>query len=72
MVLPHPQVHAHACDAPVFLIRPESALRDASPAPLRLSVSLGQGWDIDVQIRKRRDGTAVHQLYFATGPGWVT
>lgn len=36
-------VHAHACDAPVFLIRLESALRDASPAPLRLSVSLGQG-----------------------------
>lgn len=48
------QVHAHSCDAPVFLFRPETALRDTSPAPLRLSVQLGAGWDIDVRIRKRR------------------
>lgn len=48
------QVHAHSCDAPVFLFRPETALRDTSPAPLRLSVQLGEGWDIDVRIRKRR------------------
>lgn len=63
------QVHAHACDALVFLIRPESALRDASPAPLRLSVSLGHGWDIDVQIRKRRGGAAVEVMHLNAVPG---
>jgi len=55
------QVHAHSCDAPVFLFRPEAAARDTSPAPLRLSVKPGVGWHIDVQIRKRR-GSAVEDV----------
>lgn len=56
------QVHALRCDAPVFLFRPESALRDASPAPLRLSVALGAHWDLEVQIRKRRGASTEQRL----------
>ena len=55
------QVHAHSCDVPVFLFRPETALRDASPAPLRLLVKPGPGWQIDVQVSKRR-GSAVDEV----------
>src|SRR5690606_19237325 len=58
------QVLALHCDAPVFVFRPESALRAASPAPLRLSVALGQSWGLEVRIRKRRGAStdAVLQL----------
>lgn len=51
------QVHSASCDAPVFLLRPETALRDTSPAPLRVSLALGTGWQLDVRIRKRRGST---------------
>ncbi|WP_431153181.1 translesion DNA synthesis-associated protein ImuA [Acidovorax facilis] len=51
------QVHSQSCDAPVFIVRPETALRDTSAAPLRVSVTLGAGWNIDVRIRKRRGAT---------------
>jgi protein ImuA len=34
------QVHAQACDSPVFLFRPATAQQDASPAPLRLLVDV--------------------------------
>ncbi len=63
------QVQAHHCDAPVFLFRPEAALRDASPAPLRVSVALGAGWDIDLRIRKRRGATAEEVLHLKAIPG---
>jgi protein ImuA len=48
------QVHAQSCDAPVFLFRPATALHDASPAPLRVYVDLGTGWQLDVKVFKRR------------------
>lgn len=48
------QVHAQSCQSPVFLFRPTGAQREASPAPLRLLASLGSGWNIHVQILKRR------------------
>lgn len=48
------QVHAGSCDAPAFLLRPITAERDASAAPLRVSVSLGDSWNLNVQILKRR------------------
>lgn len=51
------QVHAQSCDAPVFIVRPETALLDTSAAPLRVSVALGAGWNIDLRIRKRRGAT---------------
>lgn len=62
------QVHAHSCDAPVFLFRPETALRDTSPAPLRLSVRPGVGWHIDVQVRKRRGASLDEVLHLPAMP----
>jgi len=48
------QVHAQSCDCPVFLLRPEAAQRDASPAPLRVLATLGPDWSLHVQLLKRR------------------
>jgi protein ImuA len=53
------QVHAQSCDCPVFLFRPESAQIDASPAPLRVLVTLGMDWELKVQILKRKG--AIHE-----------
>lgn len=63
------QVHAQSCDAPVFVIRPETALRDTSAAPLRVSVAMGAGWNIDVRIRKRRGTTFDGVLELLAMPG---
>ena len=48
------QVHAQACDAPVFLFRPALAQCQASPAPLRVLATLGERWQLNVQVLKRR------------------
>lgn len=45
------QVHAQSCDAPVFIVRPETALRDTSAASLRVSVALGAGWNASSWIK---------------------
>jgi protein ImuA len=50
------QVHSQTCSCPVFLFRPEAALRETSPAPLRVIASLGQDWQISVDIPKRKGG----------------
>lgn len=55
------QVHAAACDAPAFLFRPSTALRDSSAAPLRVTVTTGPGWDLEVRIPKRK-GAALDQV----------
>lgn len=62
------QVQALHCDAPVFVFRPEAALRDASPAPLRVSVTLGESWGIDLRIRKRRGASADEVLHLRALP----
>ncbi|MEG1768661.1 MAG: translesion DNA synthesis-associated protein ImuA [Comamonas sp.] len=62
------QVQALHCDAPVFVFRPEAALRDASPAPLRVSVALGKSWGIDLRIRKRRGASADEVLHLRALP----
>jgi protein ImuA len=62
------QVQALHCDAPVFVFRPESALRDASPAPLRVSVALGRSWGLDLRIRKRRGASVDQVLHLAAAP----
>ena len=62
------QIHAQSCDAPVFLFRPTGTLGDASPAPLRVSVSLAQGWDLEVRIPKRRGASLDGTLYLAALP----
>ena len=61
-------VQALHCDAPVFVFRPEAALRDASPAPLRVSVALGKSWGIDLRIRKRRGASADEVLHLRALP----
>ena len=62
------QVQALHCDAPVFVFRPEAALRDASPAPLRVSVALGKSWGIELRIRKRRGASADEVLHLRALP----
>lgn len=48
------QVCAQSCEALVFLFRPAAAQFEASPAPLRILASLGEGWQLNVQVLKRR------------------
>ncbi len=48
------QVHAQACEGPVFIFRPQTALREASAAPLRVTLDLGPGWDLQLRVPKRR------------------
>ena len=62
------QIHAQSCGAPVFLFRPASVLGDTSPAPLRVSVALAGGWDLEVRIPKRRGASLDEPLYLAAMP----
>ncbi|ARU05704.1 hypothetical protein CCO03_14330 [Comamonas serinivorans] len=48
------QVHTQGCDAPVFVFRPEAALREASAAPLRVTLAPGPGWQVRLRVAKRR------------------
>lgn len=63
------QVHAQSCDAPVFLFRPAASLHEASPAPLRVSVALAGGWELEVRIPKRRGASLDAPLLLAAVPG---
>lgn len=62
------QVHAQSCDAAVFLLRPTAALSGASPAPLRVAAALGDGWQLEVRIPKRRGAPLDDALYLETIP----
>lgn len=62
------QVQAHGCEAPVFLLRPVTALRDASSAPLRLAIALGTGWHLEVRIPKRRGASMDDALQLSAIP----
>lgn len=66
------QVHAQSCESPVFLFRPVTAQREASPAPLRTLVSLGSGWNIDVRILKRRGTPCPDVLELSAIPGQLS
>lgn len=48
------QVCAQSCEALVFLFRPAAAQFEASPAPLRILASLGNDWQLNIQVLKRR------------------
>ncbi|MCW7536999.1 translesion DNA synthesis-associated protein ImuA [Aquabacterium sp. A7-Y] len=48
------QVWAQQGDAPVFLFRPASAQLEASAAPLRLLLALGDRGSVQLQVLKRR------------------
>lgn len=45
---------AQAMEAPIFLFRPLAVQAQSSAAPLRLCISSGPGWTLQVQILKRR------------------
>jgi len=62
------QVHAQSCQCPVFLFRPETALREASPAPLRVVASLGIDWQLNVSIPKRKGGALERPLSLEAVP----
>ena len=62
------QIHSQSCDAPVFLFRPVAALNDTSPSPLRVSVALAGGWQLEVRIPKRRGSSLDDALYLAAMP----
>lgn len=55
------QVCAQACEALVFLCRPQATRHEASAAPLRLQAAIGLDWQLHVEVFKRRgpahDGT---------------
>lgn len=48
------QTCAQGFEGLCFLVRPAYALRDSSPAPLRIDVSLAADWDLRVRVAKRR------------------
>lgn len=63
------QIHAQSCGAPIFLFRPAAALHDTSPAPLRVTVALAGGWQLEVRIPKRRGTSLDEALYLHAMPG---
>ncbi len=65
------QVSALSSDAPTFLMRPESASRQSSAAPLRLVVQPGEGWDLAVHLLKRRGPAHEGWLGLSAVPGEV-
>lgn len=48
------QVHAAASAAPALLCRPAWAARESSAAPLRLRAYAGPGWQLQVEVLKRK------------------
>lgn len=48
------QVHAAASTAPALLCRPAAAAHTSSPAPLRLLAHAGPGWQLHVDLLKRK------------------
>jgi len=65
------QVHAQSCDCPVFVFRPEAAQVDASPAPLRVLATLGQAWELHIQILKRRGARLEGHIVLPSIPGML-
>lgn len=63
------QVCAQACDAPVFLCRPEAARHESSAAPLRVHATYGLDWELSVDVFKRRGPVHVQPLVLPSVPG---
>lgn len=62
------QVCASACQAPVFLCRPEAARHESSAAPLRVHVGYGLDWELQVDVFKRRGPALDRQLQLPSVP----
>jgi len=65
------QACAQGFDGLCFLIRPQHALRDSSPAPLRVSAALGEDWNLRVRVVKRRGPIHDDDLLLAAYAGGV-
>lgn len=65
------QVAALGSDAPLFLVRPESAAAQSSAAPLRVRVRPGEGWALAVHLLKRRGPAHEGWLALPAVPGAV-
>jgi protein ImuA len=63
------QVCAQACDGPVILFRPAAAQFEASAAPLRLLVSYGLDWELQVHVHKRRGPRHEGVIHLPSIPG---
>lgn len=63
------QVCAQACEGPVFLFRPAAAQHEASAAPLRVMVTFGLDWEIQVQVLKRKGPTHDGLVRLRSVPG---
>lgn len=63
------QVAAQSQSGLVFLIRPEQARREASAAPLRLSVAVRSDWSLEVDIFKRSGAPLEQTLRLDSIPG---
>lgn len=66
------QVLAAAGDAPVFLCRPSMAAREPSAAPLRLLVRPGEGWNLRVEVLKRKGPPLQAVLALPAAPGGLS
>lgn len=65
------QVSALGSDAPIFLTRPERAGQQSSAAPLRLVVRPSEGWELQVNLLKRRGPAHEGWLALPAVPGAV-
>ena len=45
---------AQGAQAPCFIVRPLACREQASPAPLRLTLRMGDAWKLRVQVIKRQ------------------
>jgi protein ImuA len=63
------QVLASQCRGPVFLCRPEAAIRDSSAAPLRLLARYEVDWQIAVDVLKRKGPPLEERLHLLSMPG---
>lgn len=63
------QVCAQGCEGLVILFRASSARHDASAAPLRLSVTAGLDWALQVEVFKRRGPAHDGQVVLPSIPG---
>lgn len=56
------QACALGFDGLCFIVRTAHALRDSSPAPLRVTAALATDWDLRVRVAKRRGPVHEHDL----------
>jgi protein ImuA len=66
------QVCAQACEAPVFLCRPEAARHESSAAPLRVHTSYGMDWELRIEVFKRKGPVHVKPLLLPSVPGGLS